>query len=948
MILSGIVEKISKPVNLPRSVTRVILFALLFLHFSLNAQEFGGNPPSMKWRQIDTRHARVIFPEGLDSFARDVSALVRKLAGTTTLSLGTGVRKIDIVLQNQPTFSNGYVALGPFRSEFYLTPRQNSFELGSLPWHKKLALHEYRHVQQYSNFRHGLSRFAYYIFGEEGQALANSVAIPDWFFEGDAVYQETTLSLQGRGRMPFFFNGYRSLWTSGKNYSWMKLRNGSFKDFVPDHYLLGYMLVNYGYRQYGGDVWKKITSDAAAFKGLFYPFQKAFKRNTGHSFNNFTADAFKYFGRNAAGTEPADSASVFASRQKRFVSDQHYPQWISDDELVFLESSFSRIPVFYRMDLRSRKVTKIRTKGVSASTYFSANDSTIVYTSFVPHPRWGWKNYESVTIVDINSGREKRLTHGKRYLSPSISKDGSLIVAVNVETSGNNSLHLLNARDGSLVKEIIVKEPYVLTYPVFLSSDSLVCAIRNTEGEMALARISSVSGDLQLLTPFSMEVIAFPRVDSDTIFFSRSDGNQDKNFALVNGTVTQFSPSISNLSTGSYHLAARNGRYAWTTFTSAGLRMFTGGGKFHADHTNNSNPFPLHVPDTKFNFVQTPADTSTPATKYNQTFRLFNFHSWRPYFSDPDYTYSIISNNILNTFQTELYVNYNRNERFKETGAQMLFGGLYPVLHAGASYTFDRSFTDTARTTTWNEFNGRVGAYVPWQFSTGAFNQSLNIGSSFNTKQVYYTGASKELYETKKFNYAELSISAANQQLRARQNIFPRIAQTMFARYRRIINNYSANQLLLNSSIYLPGLMRNHNLVMQFAFQRRDTLQQYVFPNNFPVSRGYPDIDFPRMWKAGFNYHMPLVYPDLGFANIVYLLRVRSNLYYDLSWVKSLRTGNTFQLDAAGVELYIDTRWWNQLPVSFGVRYCRLLDADLLGISPNQWELVLPVDLYSR
>jgi hypothetical protein len=48
------------------------------------------------------------------------------------------------------------------------------------------------------------------------------------------------------------------------------------------------------------------------------------------------------------------------------------------------------------------------------------------------------------------------------------------------------------------------------------------------------------------------------------------------------------------------------------------------------------------------------------------------------------------------------------------------------------------------------------------------------------------------------------------------------------------------------------------------------------------------------------------------------------------------------------VELYIDTRWWNQLPVSFGVRYCRLLDADLLGISPNQWELVLPVDLYSR
>jgi hypothetical protein len=37
------------------------------------------------------------------------------------------------VLQNQTTISNAYVGLGPFRSEFFLTPAQNSFELGSLP-----------------------------------------------------------------------------------------------------------------------------------------------------------------------------------------------------------------------------------------------------------------------------------------------------------------------------------------------------------------------------------------------------------------------------------------------------------------------------------------------------------------------------------------------------------------------------------------------------------------------------------------------------------------------------------------------------------------------------------------------------------------------------------------------------------------------------------------------
>ncbi len=63
-----------------------------------------------------------------------------------------------------------YVALGPWRSEFYLMPPQSAFDLGTTPWYHTLALHEYRHVQQYNNFRKGLSRVAYYLFGQEGLA----------------------------------------------------------------------------------------------------------------------------------------------------------------------------------------------------------------------------------------------------------------------------------------------------------------------------------------------------------------------------------------------------------------------------------------------------------------------------------------------------------------------------------------------------------------------------------------------------------------------------------------------------------------------------------------------------------------------------------------------------------------------------------------------------------
>ena len=122
-----------------------------------SAQEFGGNPPSIRWRQVNTDTVRVIFPEGMDSLAQRVAAISLKLASLTRESIGNRVKKINIVLQSNTTISNGYVALGPFRSEFHLTPDPNSFVLGSLPWDLSLAIHEYRHVQQYNNFKKGFA-----------------------------------------------------------------------------------------------------------------------------------------------------------------------------------------------------------------------------------------------------------------------------------------------------------------------------------------------------------------------------------------------------------------------------------------------------------------------------------------------------------------------------------------------------------------------------------------------------------------------------------------------------------------------------------------------------------------------------------------------------------------------------------------------------------------------
>ena len=82
----------------------------------------------------------------------------------------------------------------------------------------------------------------------------------------------------------------------------MKLRNGSYRDFVPDHYRLGYMMAAYGREKWGDDFWKKVTHDAAAYKGLFYPLQKAIKTHSGESYRQFRREAFDYFKSATAAT----------------------------------------------------------------------------------------------------------------------------------------------------------------------------------------------------------------------------------------------------------------------------------------------------------------------------------------------------------------------------------------------------------------------------------------------------------------------------------------------------------------------------------------------------------------------------------------------------------------------------------------------------------------------
>lgn len=86
-----------------------LFFLFLFFSFHLAyAQEFGGNPPSIKWMQINTDSLQVIFPQGFEQQAQQVANTAMYINRNNRASIGNKELKLSIILQNQTVISNGF------------------------------------------------------------------------------------------------------------------------------------------------------------------------------------------------------------------------------------------------------------------------------------------------------------------------------------------------------------------------------------------------------------------------------------------------------------------------------------------------------------------------------------------------------------------------------------------------------------------------------------------------------------------------------------------------------------------------------------------------------------------------------------------------------------------------------------------------------------------------
>ena len=217
--------------------------------------DLGQDPCSTRWRQIKTDNFQIIYPDFFEDNAQYLANIYEKLYAHAN-TLGITPKRISMIVRANGGVSNGNASWAPKKSELYTAPPQDVSDA----WLEHLCIHEFRHIVQYDKVNQGFTKALYYIFGEQITMAVIGVYVPMWFLEGDATVFETSVGKGGRGRSPEFLNQMKAQITEKGIYTYYKAVLGSYKDFVPNHYALGYYMVGNSRVHYGPGIWQDALS----------------------------------------------------------------------------------------------------------------------------------------------------------------------------------------------------------------------------------------------------------------------------------------------------------------------------------------------------------------------------------------------------------------------------------------------------------------------------------------------------------------------------------------------------------------------------------------------------------------------------------------------------------------------------------------------------------------
>ena len=970
---------------------RLPLTALALLPVALAAQSLGGLPGTLDWQALRGDSVTLISTRAGEGFARRALTLDEALIGLRPLSLGERIEPVDVVVQPVTVVPNGFVGLAPFRSYLYATPPQQHDIFGTTPWEDILAVHEYRHVEQFANLRRGWTRVASAVAGDAGWGTLIGLSTPNWFTEGDAVYAETALTYSGRGRVPTFTALQRAMALDSVRYRYAVARNGSLRRRVPDHYPLGYALVTHG-RLVHGDPWRQVVRGAGTFWPPFYPFSRALRRSTGLGTADFYHEAYDSLAAvwraRADEIEPtrAERLTPDLTAITRFATPAVATAALPGDESatrsVFAQRrSARRIPQLVELDGAGRVRRVVADIGVNVDGALSAAGRHAVWSQLRVDPRRPDESFSIVVRANLRTGELTRLTRHSQLFSPALSSDAHRIVAAEVRVGLPAKLVLLDATTGERTGELATDFD-LLSFPRFAPGDSLVVALAKRGAAVAVVAfdLTAPTAAPRRLTPWTRHTLGIPATGAggadalrDRVFFTASfTGVANVFSAPLDGSAADDPTALRQLTehpVGAYAPALDGDRLLYTTVTPAGdpIEVLPRTAWLERPLPSLVEPhllpehaaLPLDAASLAFRGRFYPAEaaadreasrvqeTTAPIEPYRSLVRGFSVHTWQPYVDQNEASVTLVGSNVLNDLRAAARAGYNLNERRGFGEADVTLARTWPWVSLGggvaARNTYALAFpSDTSVAelrSRFQETNLGLAVVAPLSQTLGAYSLEARPSVGVDRRWLATADGSEDPAPTDALTTLDLGASFALLRRRAPRQILPRVGVRFDVDVRRELGGSAASQLVASAGLFLPGLSLTHGLLLRGQARSEDLLSAYQFPDFYPYARGYDKPINSTAVGLAAEYHLPLWYPDLGLWGIVYARRLRAALWAD---VTRARLPEQFRdrdetLSSVGVDLTLDAVFFNVQALPVGLRLAYRLDDPRFSEQARGW-----------
>lgn len=915
--------------------------------------DFGTDPSRLKWNRVKLPHYNLIYPQGNDSMAYYYALYLENAYPHLSKTIGKPVNmKFPVILHPASMSSNGMVAWAPRRMELIPTPAASSLSMQSFDKH--LVLHESRHVFQTGKIMHGIFKPLYYLVGEQSAGVASAL-VPRWFFEGDAVSTETAMSNGGRGRLPEFNMAYRAqLLGAGKNYTFDKWLLGSYKNYTGDFYALGYDLASYARQRYGADIWDKTTN-----RFVKRPwFSKAFKHYTGSGIDKLYDDTFTYLQDEWNKREPDVLSSAYHSAEPGSYTSYRYPQVLNDSVVVAVKSGLKDLNALVAVTSHGEEEHLIYIGSLNSRLHL--RNERVYWTEIVPSLRWSLENYSVLKCYDLNTGRVSTLTPKQRYLAPAINEKGSMAAVSRFSIKGANELLLLDLQEGEEVAAFPVPGNAFVKDIAFGEENKVIAVVVTGTGLDILQLDTRIGQWTELLSTVSLNITS-PVWKSGKIYFeSGADGINNiyslnpadrQILRLTSSRFGAFDPDIS----------PTDGRLFFSDYQPKGYRIASiSVDSLLQEKADFTKPFATPFVETLVAQEQFNLDSVSlhsidfQPERYRKLPHTFKIHSWAPFYYDvakamnnsaddlstivkPGAT--ILSQNTLGT--AIMQAGWYFEDGYHHGKLSFTYQGWFPVLNIAADYggkAFDMAWAKNdqgvegmrGKYTHRNMLEAQARLYLPFNLTSRQYIRGIQPALTY-----YYTNNRYQQYKSREyrnFQYLLPELRFYSYRKLAKRDILPRFGYQARLQYLKSPFNSENYGSLYAARLttYFPGIMRNHGLMLRGGYQYQDLDDKYLYlPEQLlDTPRGYDYLYQTRQqWTFKADYAFPIFSPDWNVGSLVYIKRLRANLFYDYTENQAGKYSGWTTQSSYGVDVNID---WNlfrlNYPITTGVRLVQPID----------------------